>query len=55
MDGVVGLILTAIGCTAGATSAVVWAIAGVKQSLAVHVAEDEAYHARVVKLERRRK
>lgn len=59
MDGAVGLILTAIGCTAAATSAVVWAIAGVKQSLAVHVAENEADHksldARVVKLERRRK
>lgn len=59
MDGTVGLILTAIGCTAAATSAVVWAIAGVKQSLAVHVAENEADHKsldlRVVKLERRKK
>lgn len=54
-----GLILTAIGCTATATSALVWAIAGVKQALAVHVAEDAVNHqaldARVVKLERRRK
>lgn len=53
------LILTAVGCTASATAAVVWAIAGVKQSLAVHVAENEADHealdVRVVKLERRRK
>lgn len=54
-----GLILTAVGCTATATSAMVWAIAGVKQALAVHVAEDTANHtaldARVLKLERRRK
>lgn len=54
-----GLIFTAIGCTAAATSALVYSISGVKQALAVHVAENEAEHealnARVVKLERRRK
>jgi hypothetical protein len=53
------LILTAIGCTAAATSALVWAIAGVKQTLAVHIAGHEVEHknldAKILKLERRKK
>lgn len=59
MDGTVGLILTAIGCTAAATSAVVWAIAGVKQTIAVHMAGHAVEHvnldAKILKLERRKK
>jgi hypothetical protein len=55
----ISLILTAIGCTATATSALVWAIAGLKEALAVHTIKEEtareALGARVIKLERRRK
>lgn len=59
MDNGLGLIFTAIGCTAAATSALVYAIAGVKQALAVHIAEHKVEHerldAKILKLERRRK
>jgi hypothetical protein len=54
-----GLIFTAIGCTAAATSAIVWSIAGVKSALAVHVAENEAEHksmgAEIIELKKRKR
>lgn len=46
-----GLIFTAIGCSAGATWLLRSAIAGVERALAKHVAEDEAVHAKVIRME----
>lgn len=48
------LVLTAVSCTAAATWLIRSAIAGVAEALKAHVAEDEAYHAKIIQLEKRR-
>lgn len=50
----VALIFTAIGCTASATWVIHSAINKVATALAVHVEEDKAIHAKVIKLEKQR-
>ncbi len=51
----VGLILTAVGCTAGATWLIRSALSDLEKALALHVAEDAEIHAKVILLEKQRK
>ncbi len=47
-----GLIFTAIGCSAGATWLIRSSLAGIEKALDAHVAEDKAVHAEVIDLKK---
>lgn len=51
----IGLILTAVGCTTGATWLIRSMLAKLEQALATHVQEDDVYHAKVIQFEKQRK